>query len=310
MAVPDIATLTMNPSVDRSCQVDQLRPNDKLRCRAVLQEPGGGGLNVARVIQTLGGQSMALWTRGGGNGASLEALIDAYAIEHQPIPLERETRDNLTVFERRNEQQYRFTMPGPQMRDAEATAALEQCAALDPMPRYFVASGSLPPGAGDDFYARLGRSLPAETRLMVDASEQPLREAIKAAPYMVKVNLRELGHIAGEEVKSDREIDAVGRRVIAEHGVSVVLVSLGAGGARWVTGEGAHQLASPTVPIRSRVGAGDSMVAGTVLGLAKGWSLTAAVRYGVAAGAAAVMTAGTELCRAEDVDRLFEQSHS
>jgi 6-phosphofructokinase 2 len=86
----------------------------------------------------------------------------------------------------------------------------------------------------------------------------------------------------------------------------VVLVTLGPAGALLVTADGAQRIAVPTVPIRSRVGAGDSTVAGVVLALAEGRELPEAARRGVAARAAAVMTAGTELCRGDNARRLYE----
>jgi 6-phosphofructokinase 2 len=125
--------------------------------------------------------------------------------------------------------------------------------------------------------------------------------------YLLKPNLRELAQIAGRDVSEDPEQEAAARELV-EHGrARVVVVSLGAAGALLVTESACQRIPTPTVPIRSKVGAGDSTVAGMTLALSRGQPVTTAVRYGVAAGAAAVMTPGTELCRREDTERLFDR---
>jgi 6-phosphofructokinase 2 len=112
--------------------------------------------------------------------------------------------------------------------------------------------------------------------------------------------------LAGRPLEDDTRIEAAGRGLIDKGRCRQIAVSLGAGGAIVITPERAWRIASPAVPVRSRVGAGDSMLAGIVLRQSQGWSFEEAVRFGVAAGAAAVMTEGSELCRREDAERLFE----
>jgi len=305
--MPEIVTLTLNPALDASSAVDQVVANHKLRCDRPVTEPGGGGINVSRVIRELGDDhARALWLKGGATGDALAASLDRIGLAHQPLDIQGQTRRNLTVLERHSGQQFRFTMPGPMVGDDEVRRVLDACAALDPMPGYFVVSGSIPDGVPDDVYARLARELPADCRMVVDTAGAALRGAVKGGPGLVKINLRELGELAGAEIEDDDAIDRVARGVIDEHGVGTFIVTLGAGGARWVTATDSGHVASPTVPIRSRVGAGDSMLAATALTLARGESLGVAVRFGVAAGAAAVMTPGTELCRRTDVERLAQ----
>jgi len=302
--VTRIVTFTMNPSIDRSCSVQHIVPDFKLRCSDLEREPGGGGINVARVIHELGGEALALWTRGGPMGALLEGLLDDAGITHRPVPIEGITRENVIVFERASERLYRFGMPGPPIASREADRCLEAIASLDPAPDYFVASGSLPDGAGSDFYARVARLLPGSTRLIVDTTGEPLRCVLEEGVFLIKPNIRELGLLLGEKVEEDFQIEAFSKLLIEEGKAKVVVTSLGVGGAMLVTAGGAKHIMSPTVPIRSSVGAGDSMVAGIVLALARGDSVEAAARYGIVAGAAAVMTPGSTLCRREDVERL------
>jgi 6-phosphofructokinase 2 len=301
-----IVTLTMNPAIDASTSVERVTPDDKLRCGPLRREPGGGGINVARAIGRLGGEALALYPAGGAIGALLETLLDNEPVRHVRLDVAGSTRENVTVSESSTERQYRFVMPGPQLEEAECAAILERIDALDPSPDYLVASGSLPPGMGPEFHAQLARRARAQgTRFVLDTSGASLREGLASGAWLIKPNLRELGQIAGRDVSDDPEQERVARELVDSGVVEVVVVSLGAGGALLVTAGRCERIRAPTVPIRSRVGAGDSTVGGIVLGMVRGMEVGDAVRYGVAAGAAAVMTPGTELCRREDTDRLF-----
>lgn len=305
--MPTIVTLTLNPAVDSSCSVDRVVAEHKLRCSQPEFHPGGGGLNVARVIGELGGQARALWTSGGPMGQLLGELLDREGVDHQPIPITGHTRENLTVYEKTSTQQYRFGMPGPNMSPEEAERCIAAISEINPPPDYLVLSGSLPPGCDPGIYARTARQVPATCRVIVDTSGRALKESLSARPFLIKPNLRELGQLIEKEIASDAEIEGAARRLIDSGAVQAVVTSLGSGGAVLTTAEHMEHMRSPTVPIRSKVGAGDSMVAAIVHRLAQGRPIDDAVRFGVAAGAAAVMTPGTELCRRVDVERLYRQ---
>jgi 6-phosphofructokinase 2 len=277
----------------------------KLRCSDVTREAGGGGVNVAKAIRQLGGEATALWSCGGLLGEMMRRLLDELGVPHRPVPVAGETRENLIVYEDASGEQYRFGMPGPEMTAAEESRWLDEVAALNPPPDYLVASGSLPPGAGDDIYARIVERAPRGCRIIVDTSGKALRPVLEKGIFLIKPNLRELGQFVGREIASDEEIQAAARELICAGKVEAVAVSLGSGGAMLVTATTVRHVRSPTVPIKSKVGAGDSMVGGIVLGLAQGDDLETAVVRGVAAGAAAVMSPGVELCRRDDAERLF-----
>lgn len=307
--MPRIATLTMNPSLDMNTTVERVVPDEKIRCASPTHEIGGGGLNVSRVAARLGEPSHAILTAGGAIGDLLTDLIRAEGIDPIPVEVDGSTRQNPTFSETRTDRQYRFVMPGPEMTERECGAVLETLAELDPVPEYLVASGSLPPGVPDDFYARLADAEHGRgRRVIIDASGPALEAAAGHGVYLVKPNAAELQELVGRELDSDEEFEEVADGLVA-HGVAeVVVLSLGAGGAYVARSDGPSlSLAVPTVRIRSRVGAGDSMVAGIVTGLARGWDIAEAVRYGLAAGAAAVMTEGSELARPEDVERLHRR---
>jgi 6-phosphofructokinase 2 len=300
-----VVTLTLNPAVDKSISIESVVPERKLRSDRPVREPGGGGINVARVLRELGIEAVAYWTRGGPTGDRLAMLLDAVGLDHVPIPIEDETREPLSVFETSTGQQYRFGTPGPVLRASELEACRAQVQGLDPATPYLVLSGSLPEGAPDDFYSQLAGLAPKGCRVVLDTSGRALAHGLDAPMFLVKPNVRELGQLAGEAIEDDDQVRRVARRLIERRAVEVVVTSLGAAGAMATTTTEHWHVRSPTVRIRSTVGAGDSMVGGIVTGLARGWPLGDAIRFGVAAGAAAVMTDGTQLCRRHDVERLF-----
>jgi 6-phosphofructokinase 2 len=308
MDVRSIVTLTMNPAIDGSTSVPYVLPDQKLRCQAPTYEPGGGGINVARAIRKLGGDALACFPAAGPTGALLRQLLDAEGVAQNPVPVAGWTRENLNVLEEVSGRQFRFCMPGPALGETEWPVFLDWVRQLRPPPDFLVASGSLPPGAPVDFYARLaavGRLM--GSRVVLDTSGAPLARAMDQAVYLLKPSLREFQALTGEPEADESHLADRAAAVVARGWCEVLVLSLGAGGALWVTASERERLAAPAVRVRSAVGAGDSMVAGIVLALARGRPLREAVRFGVAAGAAAVMNPGTALCRLEDAERLYPQ---
>jgi len=305
----DILTLTMNPTIDRSCTIEHVVPERKLRCSRPDQEPGGGGLNVTRAIKNLGGRSEALYVRGGPTGIMLGDLLEKEGIRHRPVETRGWTRENLIVLESSTGQQYRFGLPGPELKESEWRQVLDMVKGLSPDMAFLVASGSLPPGVPVDFHARVARiTRDMDVRLIIDTSGEPLSAALEEGGiFLVKPNIGELREIARAQFGSEEEIIGYAEKLIQKEKVKVVVISLGSAGSLLVTRKGCRKLRAPTVSIRSKVGAGDSMVAGIALSLARGNPIEDAALFGIAAGAAAVMTPGTELCRREDTERLYEQ---
>jgi 6-phosphofructokinase 2 len=293
-----IVTLTMNPSIDTSSSVDRVVAGRKLRCTPPVHEPGGGGINISRAVRNLGGESVAVYPAGGQNGERLIDLLDAENIGHRALRIEQGTRENFMVYEESTGQQYRFGMPGPTLSGEERQRCIEEVLGASPAPEFIAASGSLPPGVPNDFYAHLARSVrDAGARMILDTSGPALAVGVDAGVYLIKPNLRELQDIMGEEYRFEAQQEEWAGQLIREGRCEVVVISLGAGGAVAFWRDGRLRLRAPTVPIKSKVGAGDSMVGGMVLALSKGMDLPDVVRFGMAAGAAAVMTPGTELCR-------------
>lgn len=215
------------------------------------------------------------------------------------------------VFDEATEQQYRFVPDGHPVAEAEWQATLDEVTALLGAGDYLVASGSLSPGVPADFYARvvkLGQEKGA--KVIVDTSGEALKQAVAAGVYLLKPNLGELSTLTSQQAITAPEQEHLAQQLIGQHQAEILVVSLGAQGAMLVTAEGVEYISAPTVPKKTTVGAGDSMVGGMVLRLSQGWAVAEAVRYGVACGTAATMNHGTQLCRREDVERLYRWMQS
>lgn len=303
-----IVTLTMNPTIDKSTSVENVLAEKKLRCERPHFEPGGGGLNVSRAVRKLGEESLALYLSGGPSGEMLGRLLDAEQIRHQAIAITGMSRENLAVYEKSTGQQYRFGMPGPQIQEQEWQNVLERLERLDPKPELIICSGSLPPGIPADFYARIAdRATQHGAKVVLDTSGEPLTVAANTGVFLIKPNHAELETLEGQPLENEHQQEELLRRLVAEGRAEIVVASLGAAGALYAWQERLSRVRAPTVKINSKVGAGDSMVAGMVTALSRGWDVPDAVRFGVAAGAAAVMTPGSELCSREDTERLYQE---
>jgi 6-phosphofructokinase 2 len=304
--MPRITTLTINPAVDISWEVEDMVPIRKLRSSSGTIFPGGGGINVSRVISILGGESTAVLTRGGLTGTLLSELLDDLDLNRRVVKVQGHTRLAATVFERSSAQEFRVTPPGPELSESEWKAFVNAVAKLDG--DYVVCTGSLARGVPTDFYARIAAVAKEHGgKVILDTSGRALFEALNEGVYVVKPNQRELEHLVGRKASSPKEQEEIAQQIVAEGKAEIVALTLGAEGALIVWKDGVKRLPSPDVEVKSAVGAGDSFVGGLTYGLADGRSIEDAFTLAVAAGAAAVMTAGTELCRKEDVDRLYAQ---
>ncbi len=304
--MPSIVTLTLNPSIDISGTTASIVPVRKLRCTGVRREPGGGGINVARVISRLGGHSVALFPVGGSTGHLLRRMLDKEGVVSVAIESTADTRENFTILDESTGQQYRFVLPGAQLDKHEWQACLDRIASLAEPPQYIVASGSLPEGVPDDFYARvirIGTSL--GSRVILDTSGAALAAALEVGVYLVKPSLRELTELTGRQLQSEADWIAAAGDLVNSGKSEVVMLTLGEKGALMVTGDGTLRAPGIKVKLDSAVGAGDSFVAALVYRLANGSNLEDAFAYGVAAGTAALLTPGTQLALKPDIDDLL-----
>lgn len=300
-----IVTITFNPALDKSTDVEELISDKKLKCSEPFFEPGGGGINVARAIKKLGGDAVAIYTGGGCTGRKIAGLLRDEAIDSVMTEISGETRENLIVADRSNGKQYLFDMPGPFIRADEWKQCLDDIEKIAGI-KFIVASGSLPPGVPPDVFSHLSAIAKRKNaRLIADTSGEALKYAVQAGVFMIKPNQKELAALAGAEVSDEAGIFGAAQKIIKTGKCKSVVVSLGALGALLVTANFTCRVIPPMHEIKSTVGAGDSLVAGIVYSLLQNKSLADSVKYGVACGSAATINPGTQLCNKADADELF-----
>ena len=306
--MPDIVTLTINPSIDIFVNVGHVEPTRKMRCSAPKRDPGGGGINVARVAHRLGGDVAAIYPTGGAIGKLLQRLVEREGITSLVTPSHVETRENFTAFEEDSGEQFRFVLPGSRLHDTEWQACLDKLATVTPRPKYVVASGSEPPGVPVDFFARVVKQAKAMgARTVVDTTREALAAVLKEGVTMIKPNLAELSEFVGVALDNDKDrVDAC-RKLTAGGHAEIVALTLGDQGALLVTENKVWRAQPMKIEVASTVGAGDSFLGGMVAALAAGKPLEEAFRVAVAASTAAVMSPGTELSHEADVKRLLPQ---
>ncbi len=303
----DILAICLNPAVDVSCETEQVHSLRKIRTHNQSYDPGGGGVNVARVIATLGEPVELIYPAGGATGALLEDCLFPLKIDAKKVEIRESTRISYTVHETKTGFEYRFVPEGPKLTPAEMENAFTQFRKFNG--KYFVGSGSLPKGSPVDTYARLARLANENSaRCILDTCDDALRAALdKTKLFLIKPSLRELQKLVGETL-DEKQAQLVALELVKKGHVENVVVSMGAQGAFLANAEGIFRSMALLVIVQSAVGAGDSFVGAMTLALARGKSVEYAFRFGVAAGTAAVMTAGTKLCRYDDVWRMFDEN--
>lgn len=304
--MPALITLTLNPALDLATTTDHVAPTHKLRCGPVQRFAGGGGINVARVLHRLGADVCAWALAGGAAGTQVRQLLAAEGVPTLLQPISGDTRENFSVVETTTSQEFRFVLPGPTLQPAEWQACLDALATHTPPPRWLIASGSLPPGTPDDFYAQLARALAGRgLRVAVDTSGPPLAAALQAGVALVKPSLRELRDVMQQPLEHAADWCTAAQSLVHSGAADIVALSVGEQGAVLATREGVWQAPALNVPATSgTTGAGDCFLATLVWALDRGDAPAEALRWGVAAGAAALMHPGTTLARADDVRRL------
>jgi len=301
-----IATLTINPALDLNTHISGLVPEKKLRCTAPDYFPGGGGINVSRALARLHQASMPIYVAGGPAGKIIGDLLVEEGISPQTIEVETWTRENITVKDDASGSQYRFTFPGIPLPKNDENKVLEFMKNIRPFPQFLVLSGSFAPDFSLEFIKKLKTICDLhKSKLIVDTSGPYLKEAVQASVYMIKPNYQELCELAEIKGEDLHDVQAIARKVIQEFGVETVLVSLGANGASMITKDEFYHVHAPKVPIKSTVGAGDSMLAGVLFALVNGKPLTEVLKWGVACGTATTMNEGTGLFKKDQVEKVL-----
>ena len=305
--MPAIVTLTLNPAIDEASEADVVRPIHKIRTSNERYDPGGGGLNVARVVKELGAETLAIYLAGGATGAVLDDLLDARALARRRIPIEDHTRISHVVFERSSGLEYRFVPEGPEVKEPEWRACLAALHEADT--EYLVLSGSVPRGVPADFYSLAAKGAAKKgTKVVLDTSGEALSITLGGGGIeLVKPSRGEFQKLVGRSLETDSALEEAALEVVRSGAVRLLAVTLGRDGALLTTAKGVLRLKAPDVSAKSAVGAGDSFVGAMTFALYQGREPEDAFAYGVAAGTAATLRPGTQLCSKADVERLYAQ---
>jgi 6-phosphofructokinase 2 len=305
-----ILTITTNPAVDMATSVAQVVAGPKLRCKPPRWDAGGGGVNVARAIKKLGGDALALVAVGGPLGDRLLSLLDAEDVSHLAIPVSAETRISFAVTDEESGEQFRFGVPGDALTKAEGAILLDKITGAARNHTLVVYSGSIAPGLPHDFVGQIQSAISDQgTRLVVDTSAAALAQLL-ARPegvFVLRLDLSEAEAAAQHPLTTIESCRQFALSLVEKGVAEIVVLGRGADGSVLVSKDIQIHAWGPKVPVRSKIGAGDTFVGAFTLGLARGESLPKALMRGVAGASATVQTEGTELCVGEDADAIFAQ---
>ncbi len=302
-----IATVTLNPSLDKIVTVEELVIDEANRWTSLRLDPGGKGVNVSRVIHELGGDTVAYGFMGGIDGETLKHLLKQQEVPFDFTSIKGDIRSNFIISDLETHRQTRIDAPGPRIMRHELQKLIQKVTHIHPKPDFIVFAGSVPPGIPADIYRQLiDRAKNSGIKTVLDSDDAWLKEGIEAKPNVIKPNVHEAEELLGTELRDEAAIvEAV--KTLVKRGIEIATISRSKHGLIVANGEKVLKATPPKVEIRSTVGAGDSAIAGLVLKLSQGHGIDEASRWAVAAGTAATLTPGTELCRREDVERLLPQ---
>ena len=302
-----IATITLNPSIDQHIIVRNLAKDDTNRAEAVFRYPGGKGVNVSKVIRELGGRSRAYALIGGFPGEFWKELVRELDIPYFAVPIQGDIRINTILTDLKDESQTRISAPGPKVTEKELNNFLIKLLSVRPKPVFWALGGSLSPGMKHSTYRQWVLALQRNgVPCVLDTDNEALRLGVEALPFVIKPNEYEMERLVGRSLKSVGDY-LNGARSLVRRGVKIVIVSLGARGAIFVTDKESFHITTPAVTVKSKVGAGDSLIGGFLLGLCRKLNVKDAARLGVAASTSAVMREAPRLCLRSDIAGLLRR---
>ncbi|MCM8712024.1 1-phosphofructokinase [Clostridium sp. SYSU_GA19001] len=299
-----LVTVTLNPAVDKTVEIKDFKIGSVNRISSVRLDAGGKGINVSKVIKSLGGESIAFGILSGRNGEFIKDYLNSLNIENEFVFTPGETRTNLKVIDSLNHSNTDINEPGNIVSSEDLAKVEERIFKSVDKDTVIILSGSIPAGVPKDIYAvwtKKAKEIGAKT--ILDADGELLKEGLKAGPYLVKPNIHELERLCNEKLES---IDAIVKAAenFFKYGVEKVVVSLGGDGGLFIDKQTVVHAEGLKVPVKSTVGAGDSMVAALALSIEREYSLEKTVILSTAVSAANVMTSGTEPADLKDILEL------
>ena len=302
-----IYTVTLNPAIDKTVVIGNFSAGGVNRVESVREDAGGKGINVSKCLKNLGETSVAAMILAGDTGRRLEKMLGCLEIPVLSVWAEGESRTNLKIIDPCKKENTDINEPGPKV-SAALLEKLQAKVGEKILPGDIVIlSGSLPAGVDRDLYGKwvaAFRKLGADVYL--DADGEPMRKGMAAVPYMIKPNNEELAALLEKPSLTMEEMLEEGKRLL-ETGMREIIISLGGAGALFLSREGCFHGEGLSVPVKSTVGAGDSVVAAAAFGQARNFSREERIRLCMAMGAASVMQSGTQPPEAQLVWELAQQ---
>lgn len=301
-----ITTICMNPCFDRTVEVEQLKIGSVNRIRSARDDLGGKGINVAVVSLRLGLEAQCIGIMGSEGSAELCDLMNQEGLKHRFLSVPGRVRTNMKICSRDGQGVTELNEPGACVSESSLKNFFELARQETENSDMVVLTGSLPPGCPEGTYRDLMNALDGK-KCILDTEGKELELAAKGAhPFLIKPNLKEMEATLGIELRTMRAIrDAA--LLFIRLGVEHAVVSMGEMGAMYVSERKTLYSPALRVEAKSTVGAGDAMIGGMLMGYEKTGDMAKAFRYGIAAGAASVMTEGTQLIVRADFDRLLSQ---
>jgi 6-phosphofructokinase 2 len=298
-----IYTITLNPALDRTLWVKTINPDDCNRIEEEQLYAAGKGIDVSKVLTTLGVNNKALGFVGGFAGEELEGLLINEGIACDFVRISGRTRTNIILNDVGAGTQTLFNAKGPTITAYELMQMIHKIENLAD-PAFVVISGSLPVGVNPEIYRKIIEIVKSKgAKAILDTDGEALVVGLKGQPFIIKPNIHELSRLTGRTLDS---LDAViqAAHEIRGRGIAMVLVSMGERGLLLVSDDGQYLVQPPVVEVKNKIGAGDSAVAGFIHGLHTGNDPIHSLTYAVAAGTATILQSGTARCNLEDFHRL------
>lgn len=302
-----IVTVTMNPAIDKTVEVEALERGGLNRIGHVELDAGGKGINVSKTIHALGGSSIATGFVAGNTGKIIRNVMDEWEIENDFIEVAGETRTNTKVFEKTGELT-ELNEPGPELSEKDTQALLEKLEGYAGSETLFVLAGSVPRGVEKDIYRKIIEMVHKKgAKVLLDADGELFTNALQANPDIIKPNRVELEQYAGMDyIASEQELLEIAKKLMSQ-GIEKVIVSMGKSGALFLQGDYRVKCPGLKVKAHSTVGAGDAMVAALSYAWDKEMTPEETVKMCMAVSAGAVTTIGTKPPSREVVDSLMGQ---
>ena len=298
-----ITTVTLNPAVDKTIEIDDFQIGKVNRISAMRLDAGGKGINVSKVIQSLGGTSTAVGIIAGTSGDFIKNYLDFIKIENNFTTIDGKTRTNIKIVDKVNHTNTDVNEIGPKVSKEDLNNVCENFCSNINQNSVVIFSGSIPKNADNNIYnVWIKKVNEKQAKCILDADGDLFKNGIKAGPYLIKPNIHELEEFFGQEIKNKIEAVKLSRQLF-DYNVKIIVVSLGEEGALFIKKDLAILACGVKVEVKSTVGAGDSMVGALALAIDKGYDFEKAIKLSVACGTASVMTSGTQ---AADLHTILE----